>query len=111
MTKVDDEDIAALRRSGIKVICKSNSEKPAGKAPKEEIDYLRDISAQLVQLTATMNKPVPAAPKVEPPNIVVKPPEVTVNNPEPEPRIKNWKFSISRDSDGLAKEITATAIT
>lgn len=103
----DDQQIAKLRKAGVKVVSADGKPLTPEQRDKAELDYLRLI---LQALEAILQKPAPAQVKSEPPQITVKPPEVTVNQPPAPDPIKEWRFTLNRNSSGQLTEIIASAV-
>ena len=99
---IDTEEIARLRKSGIKVTTADGKQLVPKTPGKSELDHLRDIKHVLDSILSK-----PESKQGEPPKVTVNSP-VTVNTPDP---IRKWKFTISRDAEGRMKEIIATAAT
>lgn len=110
MIHLDDTELRDLRKSGIKVVDAQTgavarpAPKPAPPPPDAVTQLVQKIDQLLSRPQATPSTPPP-------PQIVVQPARVEIPpHPVPAAPVRQWKFTLTKDSRGHTTEIIATAI-
>lgn len=102
---IDQEDLALLRKNGVKVKGRIASvERPAPDQLQRIADALEGL---LKRPEGKSEQPVI---NVAAPNVNVCAPDVSVTTPNPAPPVLKWKFTIERGAYGRMTEVIATAI-